>query len=78
MRNVKLEIPVRVVVKQTDPGLEFDLIDAQNYIKTFKLDAYQRRQYRAQDRDLIQQLIEEYVNETVPDGTDYRLIIRFM
>lgn len=78
MRNVKLEIPVRVVVKQTEPGLEFDLIDAQNYIKTFKLDAYQRRQYRASDRDLIQQLIEDYVNETVPDGTDYRLIIRFM
>lgn len=76
-REKPIEIPVKVVVIECDDGLVFDLIDSQHYIKRFNLDSYQRRQMRGTDRQVMQQLIEEYVNESVPNGTDYTLRIFF-
>ena len=80
--NYPIHIPVRVRVHDTIDGLHFDVIDSQNYVKEFRLDKEQHREimtngYRGQERQLIQKLIEEYVIDTLPTGTNFTLQIYF-
>ena len=76
-KNDKLEIQVQVVVIPSKSGLVFDLIDSDHCIKRFELDDYELRQFRGSERDVIQALIERYVEDVIPYGQDYVLRVMF-
>lgn len=43
-----------------DPHLEFRLVFADGYEKYYKLDAYEVRQFRASEREIIEHFAREY------------------
>lgn len=79
MPNDKFKIIVKVVVKKSSfDELEFDVIDENGCVKSFNLDGYQIRQYRAaSERDIIQNQIEQHLESLLDYNQDYILKIYF-
>lgn len=56
-------MPTRVLIFSylpRDPVLEFRLIFADGYEKYYKLDAYEVRQFRASEREVIEHFARDY------------------
>jgi hypothetical protein len=57
------ELPTTVIIfgyLPRDPHLEFRLAFADGYEKYYKLDAYEVRQFRATEREIIEHFAREY------------------